>query len=85
MSAAPDGPPMDELENLPVLEEAVISTDAQLTLDAEHVSQSLASNDLQESATPTQGKFILPHAGHALLWVLLMFGSQLLLGLVIGI
>lgn len=101
MSADPDDPPTDDFENLPVLEEAVgpSETEAMPVLDAESVreanlvtppphlpiSPSPASDESQESATPTTGKYRLPHAGHALLWVLLMFGSQLLLGLVIGI
>ena len=101
MSAAPDGLPTDDLENLPVLKEAVGPSETEVipVLDEESVceanlvtpplhlpfSSSLVLDESQGSETPTTGKYRLPHAGHALLWVLLMFGSQLLLGLVIGI
>ncbi len=87
MSDVPDGPPTDEPENLPLLEVAVGPVDAEATpvLEAEPVAELLASDDPPHSETPTTGKYRLPHAGHSLLWVLLMFGSQLALGLVIGI
>ena len=95
MSAAPDGLPTDDLENLPVLKEAVGPSETEVipVLDEESVceanlvtpplhlpfSSSLVLDESQGSETPTTGKYRLPHAGHALLWVLLMFGSQLLL------
>ena len=87
MSTAPDDSPTDDLENLPLLEVAVSPTAAAAApgLDAEPVTQLLTSDERQDSATPTTGTYRLPHAGHALLWVLLMFGSQLVFGLLIGI
>jgi membrane protease YdiL (CAAX protease family) len=81
MSAAPDDLPTDGPESLPLLEES----EATPVLDTEPVTELIASSEPQESATPTTGKYRLPHAGRALLWVLLMFASQLALGLAVGI
>lgn len=80
MSAAPDEMPTDDPSaDLPLLEEAVgpVAT--------EPIDEDLESDVSPKKATPTVGPNRLPNAGRAFVWVLLLFGTQLILGLVIGL
>lgn len=67
-----------ELESLPVLEEARV-------FDAEPVPEVLALDAGTIPATPTVGRFRLPHAGWALAWSLLLGAGQLVAGLAVGL
>ena len=74
------GPPGDvDPESLPLLEEDVS------LVAAEPVIEILELDDAAVTAAPLDSKYRLPNAGRAFLWVLLLFGSQLVVGLVIGV
>lgn len=75
-----NGPPGDvELESLPLLEEDV-------SLAAvKPVAELLRSDQAAVIDAPMDSKYRLPNAGRAFLWVLLLFGSQLIVGLFIGV
>lgn len=74
------GPPGDvESESLPLLE-----VDVSLAA-AEPVTEILELDDAAVIDTPLDSKYRLPNASRAFLWVLLLFGSQLVVGLVIGV
>ena len=74
------GPPGDvDPECLPVLEEYVSPA------PAEPVTEILELDCSVVIDTPLDSKYRLPNAGRAFLWSLLLFGSQLVVGLVIGV
>lgn len=79
MSAAHDDLPADtDPERLPVLEADVPD------VTVETVTEVIALDVVSAKETPTIGKFRLPHAGHASLWVLFLLGTQLAVGVVAG-
>jgi membrane protease YdiL (CAAX protease family) len=66
-------------DDLPIL------TAASESPNAEPVVYLVGSDEADSPATPTVGRFRLPNAGWALLWMLLLLGSQLVAGLVVGV
>ncbi|MFM9963006.1 MAG: lysostaphin resistance A-like protein [Planctomycetaceae bacterium] len=75
-----NGPPGDaEPESLALLEE----DDSLATV--EPADEVLRLDDAAVIDAPMDSKYRLPNAGRAFLWVLLLFGSQLIVGLVIGV
>ena len=73
-------PPGDvESESLPLLEVDVSRA------ATEPVTEILELDDAAVIDAPMDSKYRLPNAGRAFLWVLLLLGSQLVVGLVIGV